>query len=79
MSGQVNVEVDAAPGQDLNKIMEEMRDHYESVAAKNRKDLEGWFQNKVRSLLLISTCFPLLLRFSGSATSATMRLILRCS
>lgn len=48
MSGQVNVEVDAAPQEDLNKVLEEVRDHYESVAAKSRKDLDAWFQAKVR-------------------------------
>lgn len=47
VSGQVNVEVDAAPQQDLNAIMTEMRDHYESAAAKNRKELESWFHAKV--------------------------------
>lgn len=48
MSGQVNVEVDAAPGQDLSLIIDEVREHYEAVAAKSRKELEAWFQSKVK-------------------------------
>lgn len=47
MSGQVNVEVDAAPQEDLIKILAEMREHYETVTATSRRDLEGWFQQKV--------------------------------
>ncbi|XP_061889466.1 keratin 98 [Entelurus aequoreus] len=50
MGGQVNVAVDASPSPDLNQAMTEIRDHYEAMIAKNRKDLETWYQNKMAAL-----------------------------
>ncbi|XP_053468510.1 keratin, type I cytoskeletal 13 [Ictalurus furcatus] len=50
MSGQINVEVDAAPQQDLTSVLEDIRYYYETVALKNRKELEGWFKGKLETL-----------------------------
>ncbi|NXR84753.1 K1C15 protein, partial [Pycnonotus jocosus] len=48
--GDVNVEVNAAPGQDLTKILCEMRDEYEQIIAKNRKEVEQWYEVKIQEV-----------------------------
>ncbi|KAA8595183.1 hypothetical protein FQN60_012318 [Etheostoma spectabile] len=47
MGGQVNVAMDASPSTDLNQVISEIREHYESVISKNRKELEAWYQKKI--------------------------------
>ncbi|XP_027283541.1 keratin, type I cytoskeletal 12 isoform X3 [Cricetulus griseus] len=44
--GDINVEMDAAPGVDLTKVLNEMRAQYEAMADQNRKDAEAWFLEK---------------------------------
>ncbi|KAM6114831.1 LOW QUALITY PROTEIN: uncharacterized protein FYN12_011692 [Phoenicopterus ruber ruber] len=50
VAGQVSVELDSAPGIDLSKILADMRDQYEHLAEKNRKDAEAWFNSKTEEL-----------------------------
>ncbi|XP_075701244.1 keratin, type I cytoskeletal 12-like [Rhinoderma darwinii] len=49
-TGQVNVEMDAAPGVDLTKLLNDMRAEYEVLAEKNRSEAEEWFLKKSSQL-----------------------------
>ncbi|KAM4033277.1 keratin, type I cytoskeletal 47 kDa-like isoform 2-T3 [Anomaloglossus baeobatrachus] len=49
-AGTVNVEMDAAPGVDLTKLLNDMRGDYEALAEKNRRDAEAWFNSKSNEL-----------------------------
>ncbi|XP_029994963.1 keratin, type I cytoskeletal 18-like [Sphaeramia orbicularis] len=43
----VRVDVDAPKGQDLARIMEEMRAKYEKIALKNQEDLKAWHESQI--------------------------------
>ncbi|XP_077019147.1 keratin, type I cytoskeletal 27 isoform X2 [Tamandua tetradactyla] len=44
--GNVNVEMNAAPGVDLTVLLNNMRAEYEDLAEQNRRNVEAWFQEK---------------------------------
>ncbi|XP_066443766.1 keratin, type I cytoskeletal 13-like [Eleutherodactylus coqui] len=48
--GSVSVDMNAAPGNDLQKVLGDMRHEYESLIEKNRKETEGWFHEKTAEL-----------------------------
>ncbi|XP_068119405.1 keratin, type I cytoskeletal 17-like [Hyperolius riggenbachi] len=48
--GDINVEMDAAPGVDLSKLLGEMRCQYEEIAEENRRKAEEWFREKSAEL-----------------------------
>ncbi|KAL6045803.1 hypothetical protein STEG23_014716 [Scotinomys teguina] len=49
-TGDVNVEMNAAPGVDLTQKLNNMRNQYEQLSEKNRKDIETWFNEKSKEL-----------------------------
>ncbi|VTJ83898.1 Hypothetical predicted protein [Marmota monax] len=46
LGDRLNVEVDAAPPVDLNRILDEMRCQYETLVENNRRDAEDWFDTQ---------------------------------
>ncbi|XP_005394459.2 PREDICTED: keratin, type I cuticular Ha6 [Chinchilla lanigera] len=50
LGDRLNVEVDAAPPVDLNKVLEDMRCQYEALVENNRRDVETWFNTQTEEL-----------------------------
>ncbi|XP_044531702.1 keratin, type I cuticular Ha6 [Gracilinanus agilis] len=50
LGDRLNVEVDAAPPVDLNKILNDMRCQYETLVENNRRDVENWFTTQTEEL-----------------------------
>ncbi|XP_006833751.1 PREDICTED: keratin, type I cuticular Ha4-like [Chrysochloris asiatica] len=50
LGDRLNVEVDAAPNVDLNRVLNETRAQYEALVETNRKDVEEWFATQTEEL-----------------------------
>ncbi|XP_039421562.1 LOW QUALITY PROTEIN: keratin, type I cytoskeletal 15-like [Corvus cornix cornix] len=48
--GDVSVEVNAAPGEDLTKTLNDLRNEYEEIIARNRKEVEQWYEVKIQEV-----------------------------
>ncbi|KAM4692312.1 keratin, type I cytoskeletal 12-like [Rhinophrynus dorsalis] len=48
--GQVTVEMNAAPGIDLTRLLNDMREQYEAIAEKNRREAEARFNEQSKDL-----------------------------
>lgn len=45
---KVDVKLNTAPGEDLVKILEDMRQEYEFMIKKKHRDLDAWYKEQVR-------------------------------
>ncbi|NXG53405.1 K1C19 protein, partial [Psilopogon haemacephalus] len=48
--GDVSVEVNAAPGEDLLKKLNDMRQEYETIIQRNREEVEKWYEIKMKEV-----------------------------
>ncbi|XP_030076749.1 keratin, type I cytoskeletal 20 [Microcaecilia unicolor] len=58
LGGNVNVELDAAPGKDLGKLLADMRLQYEELTKKKRQEVKDWFDKQTEELnaqVMVST------------------------
>ncbi|XP_006022635.2 keratin, type I cuticular Ha5-like [Alligator sinensis] len=50
LGDRINVELDAAPSCDLNKVLEEIRYQYETLVDKNQCEVEDWYHTQMEEL-----------------------------
>ncbi|XP_063158130.1 keratin, type I cytoskeletal 10-like [Candoia aspera] len=48
--GDVSVEVNAVPGQDLKQRLDHLRAEYETIIEQNRKEVEIWYESKMEEV-----------------------------
>nr|XP_013801845.1 PREDICTED: keratin, type I cytoskeletal 13-like [Apteryx mantelli mantelli] len=48
--GDVSVEVNAAPGIDLTKTLNDLRNEYEQIIERNRREVEQWYEVKMEEV-----------------------------
>uniref|UniRef100_A0A8C0DP43 IF rod domain-containing protein n=1 Tax=Balaenoptera musculus TaxID=9771 RepID=A0A8C0DP43_BALMU len=48
LGDRLNVEVDAVPTEDLNRVLNETRCQYEALVESNRRDVEEWFTRQTK-------------------------------
>ena len=56
---KVNVKVDTTPGEDLIKVLEDMRQEYEFIIKKKHQDLDTWYKQQVKERCPNFPKFPL--------------------
>ncbi|XP_044155457.1 keratin, type I cuticular Ha6-like [Bufo gargarizans] len=52
LGARVNVEVDAAPSTDLNRVLSDIREQYENLMEKNMREAESMFLQRIEELNL---------------------------
>ncbi|XP_059189254.1 keratin, type I cytoskeletal 18-like [Centropristis striata] len=69
----VHVDVDAPKGQDLARIMEEMRAKYEKIALKNQEELKAWHESQITEVQVQVTESTTALKEATTLVSETRR------
>ncbi|KAF3696541.1 Keratin, type I cytoskeletal 18 Cytokeratin-18 [Channa argus] len=69
----LQVDVDAPKGQDLARIMEEMREKYEKITLKNQEELQAWHGSQITEVQVQVTESTTALKDATSALSETKR------
>ncbi|XP_023259451.1 keratin, type I cytoskeletal 18-like [Seriola lalandi dorsalis] len=69
----VRVDVDAPKGQDLARIMEDMRANYEKIALKNQEELKAWHESQITEVQVQVTQSTEALKEATSVVTETRR------
>ncbi|XP_060930652.1 keratin, type I cytoskeletal 18-like [Limanda limanda] len=69
----VNVGVDAPKGQDLAKVMDEMRAKYESIGLKNQEEAKMWYESQITEIKVQVTENTAALKDATTTLNSTRR------